>query len=119
MSGHLLVPFAKDPLVIHSVPVPTSTTPPPSPYHPLWRITISVRLVSLLEMDGLTIFYPEPLWDGDGCGPTSTCCEFNNPPYFCKQLPEATTDDIEVRICASESLDLEDTLIDLVEVFVQ
>ena len=36
------------------------------------------------------------LWDGEGCGPTSTCCQFNNPPWFCTTLPQATTDDIEL-----------------------
>ena len=29
-------------------------------------------------------FAGDPLWDGQGCGPTSTCCTFNNPPWFCK-----------------------------------
>ena len=49
-----------------------------------------------------TDFFPDdPLWDGEGCGPTSTCCELNNPPWFCKQLPAPTSDDIEVRLCAS------------------
>lgn len=44
--------------------------------------------------------YPDdPLWDGEGCGPTSTCCEFNNPPWFCTTLPQPTSDDIEVRNC--------------------
>ena len=48
-------------------------------------------------------FYPDdPLWDGQGCGGTSTCCEFNNPPWFCKQLPQPTTDDIELRLCGDE-----------------
>ncbi len=29
------------------------------------------------------IFYPDdPLWDGQGCGGTSTCCEFNKPLWF-------------------------------------
>ena len=32
-------------------------------------------------------YYTDPLWDGSGCGPTSSCCGFNNPPWFCKQLP--------------------------------
>ena len=41
----------------------------------------------------------DPLWDGQGCGPTSSCCSFNNPPWFCKQLPEPTRDDIELRSC--------------------
>ena len=46
------------------------------------------------------IYHPDdPLWDGEGCGSTSTCCEFNNPPWFCKQLPQPTTDDIEFRLC--------------------
>ena len=38
----------------------------------------------------------DPLWDGGGCDPTSTCCTFNNPPWFCKQLPpRSTNDDLE------------------------
>ena len=44
-------------------------------------------------------FSDDPLWDGEGCGPTSTCCSFNNPPWFSKQLPLPTTDDIEMRVC--------------------
>ena len=63
-------------------------------------------------------FYPDdPLWDGDGCGPTSTCCTFNNPPWFCKQLPQPTTDDMEVRICANKAT--EDTPITLIEIYVK
>ena len=66
-------------------------------------------------------FYSEdPLWDGTGCGGTSTCCQFNNPPWFCKQLPQPTTDNIELRLCADgPSLSDEDTAIEEVEIFVQ
>ena len=39
-----------------------------------------------------------PLWDGQGCGPTSSCCEFNHPPYFCKHLKYTTSDDMEIRL---------------------
>ena len=64
-------------------------------------------------------FYREdPLWDGAGCGGTSTCCQFNNPPWFCKQLPQPTTDDIELRLCSNEGLN-EDTPIEHVEIYVQ
>lgn len=28
----------------------------------------------------IKLWSDDPLWDGSGCGPTSTCCEFNNPP---------------------------------------
>ena len=41
------------------------------------------------ESSGRNVFPDDPLWDGQGCGDTSTCCEFNNPPWFCKQLPSA------------------------------
>ena len=64
-----------------------------------------------------TIFASDPLWDGAGCGPSSTCCTFNNPPWFCKTLPQPTTDDLEVRIC--ESSPHRDTPIQLMEIFVQ
>ena len=33
------------------------------------------------------IYSDEPLWDGHGCGTESSCCQFNSPPWFCKQLP--------------------------------
>ena len=58
-----------------------------------------------------------PLWDGGGCGPTGGCCENNNPPWFCKTLPQPTTDDIEVRICADQATD-EDVLIELIELYI-
>ena len=64
------------------------------------------------------IFYPDdPLWDGDGCTASSTCCSFNNPPYFTKQLPSPTTDDIEARLC--NDFGHEDTPIELIELYVQ
>ena len=64
-----------------------------------------------------------PLWDGHGCTGSSTCCEFNNPPWFCKQLPEPTTEDIEIRIIGNVYgigvLEEEDTPVQLIEVYVQ
>ena len=57
------------------------------------------------------------LWDGEDCGATSTCCSFNNPPHFCKQLPRPTYDDIEVRICHRDAD--EDTPIVLIELYVK
>ena len=41
-----------------------------------------------------------PLWDGKSCV-SSACCEFNNPPWFCKQLDQPTTEDIEIRLMSS------------------
>ena len=48
--------------------------------------------------------YPDdPLWDGAGCGPANTCCSLNDPPWFFKQLPYHTTEDIEMRICRDQA----------------
>ena len=65
------------------------------------------------------LYSDDPLWDGENCGSTSTCCEFNDPPYFCQSLSEATADDIEVRICGDYALTDEDTPVELIEIFVQ
>ena len=59
----------------------------------------------------------DPLWDGAGCASTSTCCSFNKPPWFHKQLPSATIDDIEMRVCCDESG--EDIAMSNVEIYVQ
>ena len=68
-----------------------------------------------------TLYSNDPLWDGQGCG-SSSCCELSyppgvTPPWFCKQLPQATTNDIEVRIC--RDTDNEGIPIELIEVYIQ
>ena len=65
------------------------------------------------------LFPDDPLWDGRDCSPTSTCCEFNNPPWFCKGLDRVSSSDIEVRICANGAITKEDTPIELIEIYVQ
>ena len=68
------------------------------------------------EFDFGTVYTDDPLWDGEGCGPTSTCCEFNNPPWFCITLSQPTTDDIEVRICLDDFG--EEVIVSLVDIYV-
>ena len=64
-------------------------------------------------------FFPDdPLWDGRGCSSSSTCCQLNNPPYFCTTLPQVTTDAIELRICLDESTENEDVIVNLVDIYV-
>ena len=48
-------------------------------------------------MTGETGLQTDPLWDGTDC----LCCD--NPPWFYKQLPQTTTDDIEMRVCKDGS----------------
>ena len=65
-------------------------------------------------------FYPnDPLWDGQGCGQLNTCCSFNNPPWFIKELPSSTSDDIEMRLCADQARSDEGVNFESVELYVQ
>ena len=66
------------------------------------------------------IFHPnDTLWDGEDCLSSSTCCSQHNPPYFTKQLPTPTTDDIEARICMHPTLSYSNLAVELVELYVQ
>ena len=61
----------------------------------------------------------DPLWDGEGCNSTSTCCEFNSPPWFCTSLPQPTNDDLEIRNCFYHESGREDNLITLIDIYVK
>ena len=61
-----------------------------------------------------TFYNGDQLYDGTGCGTNSTCCSFNSPPWFYKQLPQVTTDDIYIYIWNNE-----DIAIEIVEIYVQ
>ena len=47
------------------------------------------------------------LWEQAQCN-TNTCCPFNNPPWFYRQLPWPTTDDIDMRVCRDQQRSDED-----------
>ena len=66
-----------------------------------------------------TVYSDDPLWDGHGCVSTSTCCSFNNPPWFHKPLSDLTTDGIEMRVCMDQDADDENVFIEMVEIYVQ
>ena len=70
-------------------------------------------------VSGNTYYSDDPLWNGAGCGENSTCCQFNNPPWFYSSLPEATTDNLEVRLCLGEGKLDEEIIVYLIEVYVQ
>jgi hypothetical protein len=67
----------------------------------------------------------DPLWDGRGCGSSSTCCSVHNgcgisnsPPWFIKQLKSPTTDSVEMRLCKPHSSE-GTTPIEVIELYVQ
>ena len=61
----------------------------------------------------------DPLWDGEGCSSSSSCCSFNNPPYFTKQLPSPTSDPIEARLCGYRDNSDEDIPVEFMEIYVK
>ena len=63
------------------------------------------------------LFSDDPLWDGQQC--EGQCCSNGkSPPWFSVDLPNSTTDDIEVRICIAQP-DFDDIEIQLLELYVQ
>lgn len=63
-----------------------------------------------------TYYTGNPMWDGEGCGPRSSCCQFNNPPLFYRTLPQPTNDPIEFRVCGDHN---EQSIVYLAEIFVK
>ena len=70
-------------------------------------------------IDLTAYYFNDTLWDGEGCGPSSTCCQFNNPPWFQVALPQTTSDDIELRLCLDYHSHDEDVLLYLVDIYVR
>ncbi len=64
------------------------------------------------------LYASDVLWDGQRCdGYEGACCNPPNLPWFCKDLPDPTTDDLEVRVCGDQADD--DVPIELVELYIQ
>ena len=63
-------------------------------------------------------YFDDPLWDGKGCGSGNTCCDRGGP-WFCKQLPQPTQDDIEMRVYTNSVASDEDTVLEQIELYIQ
>ena len=70
----------------------------------------------LTDGRGLEEDEDDDLWDGEGCGSSSSCCEWKDPPYFCKQLHNTTSEDMEIRLFSSF---FSTTTVSLIEIFVK
>ena len=67
-----------------------------------------------------TVYENDVLWDGEGCDANEApCCNPPDLPWFCKELPEPTSDDLEVRICTNQPLSDEDVPLEVIELYVQ
>ena len=66
------------------------------------------------------LFSNDTLWDGQQCpGEEAPCCTHPNMPWFNKTLNETTTEDIELRVCGGQKVTDEDTLLQVIELFVR
>ena len=67
-----------------------------------------------------TLYVSDPLWDGKGCGSfEGNCCTAPGLPWFNKVLHAATTDYLELRVCADESISGEDSPVSFYEIYVK
>ena len=64
------------------------------------------------------VYTNDPLWDGEGCGAGNNCCSQSGMPWFCRELPMETDDDIEVRLCANERITNEDIYLEILEIYI-
>ena len=65
------------------------------------------------------VYSQDLLWDGEGCGSESTCCDFNHPPWFRTTLPQATNDDIEFRLCHGDLYRYEEIVLTIIELYIK
>ncbi len=65
-----------------------------------------------------TLYTAHPLLDGEGVVSNSSSC-FDKSQWFCKNLPEPTTDIVELRLCADEAQANEDSPIEQIEIYVK
>ena len=66
--------------------------------------------------------YPDPLWDGEGCGSLEiVCCHIASAglPWFHKRLSAPTNDNIELRICANQGTIDEDIPVGYYDIYVK
>ena len=61
----------------------------------------------------------DPLWDGLDCSLSVDCCANPDMPWFLRQFATAQETFIEARICRNEPFSNEDTLVEMVELYIQ
>ena len=66
------------------------------------------------------LYSSDSLWDGKQCnGSEGPCCTNPKMPWFVKILNETTSEDIELRMCASQGYSDEDVPLDIIELYVR
>ena len=71
------------------------------------------------EVSQGTYFTGDPLWDGKGCSISNNCCSQPNLPWFYRQIPLTSNEDLEGRICHNEVFSDESVLVKEIQLYVQ
>lgn len=101
-------------------------------YHCPCNTDSSVSLQSFIDQDYFCesansesnvqqkLYTDDPLWDGEGCGgQEGPCCSRDNIPWFHKVFETASSDYVELRVCADQGTDNEDTAVNMYEIYVK
>ncbi len=78
------------------------------------KISSSVKISSSSGSHSFSV--EEPLWAG--CEETSHCCSFNNPPWFYRELPAATAENIQLKINLNDGRN-ENLAVQIIDIYVQ
>ena len=65
------------------------------------------------------VYINDPVWDGNGCSGEENCCSEPSLPWFYRQIPLTTSQDIETRICRDQASTDEDVLVRELQLYVQ
>ena len=78
----------------------------------------SANPFDVLQNPGV-LYSSDKLWDGQQCSNEGACCTSELLPWFRVSLPNSVSDDIEVRICGSDSSDNADTPLEQLDIYIQ
>ena len=84
-----------------------------------WCHLLLVTTTTVTNTYNFNHFYSsDPLWDGEQC--EGECCSNGkSPPWFSVQLPNPTTDAIEVRICGAHGTSYGDVAVQELDIYIQ
>jgi hypothetical protein len=78
----------------------------------------SANPTDVLENPGF-LYTSDKLWDGQQCNNEGDCCISEQLPWFNVTLPNPVSNDIEIRICGNDRSNESDTLVELLDIYIQ
>ena len=66
-----------------------------------------------------SVYTNDPVWDGKNCSGEDNCCSEPSLPWFYRQIPLTTSEDVETRICRDETSSSENVLVRELQLYIQ